>query len=1010
MPRTAPARRPHNIPEALSSFVGRQAESEELERLVHTVRLLTVVGAGGAGKTRVVRELAARLANDTSTEAWLDGIWWVELAPVRASADVASALAAVLSVSPSPGRPMLDALLDALQHRAELIVLDNCEHVIDDVAQLADAILRRAPEVTIIATSRERLAIDGEVAWPVPPLERPPEEPANGWDAGRLASFEAVRLFVDRTRAVSRTFSLTDENAHDVAAICKRLDGLPLALELAAAVVPVIGIAGLASRLDDALSILARGRRTDVPRHRTLRAVLDWSYDLLDDEARALLRHLAVFRGACTLDAMAEVCARRPDALVVPLGRLLEHSLVDVRESPGETRYRLLETVRQYGVEKLHAAPDASLVQRRHAGWITRVAQRAEDALFSPARGRTVRRLQADLDEIRGALVWALSDDGDAALGVELTGALAWFWISGVPWEEARTLPRQMLARLDADGMPDAARDTAVLMAIGRLSYAVIGLAYFAGDTALMLSMGARELAIWDIVEARATASGGIAPSTHRALYRGRSLCNQLMGLAEAIRGNATGAVAHLDTCIAMAVRSGEPWLLRVMQMRRALVHFTVGDLMAAEADFIESIDLLRAMGEWWFLSLALEGLAITAFTAGDPVRAARYARESITTLRPEPDAWFVSRSLDSLAYILVESGEDDDAVVQAAQWTGAAEGLREQCGAGIMGNDIERIATTRERLHSALGHERTEALVSEGRRLTLAQIFDAIESSPTPTPPAPIPSAVASAVPSPTPVPVGSPSLSISLLNGFRLQQHGTEVAADRLPAGKVRELLCYLALTDHASKEAIGLALWPDASDAQLRNVFHVTLHHLRRALGDTPWIVFERNGYRLVRATSDGQRCATDVDDMLAVAGEVSTASARRTAPDLCQLQHWLGTLDALGDDLLPGNAMGDWIVPHQDRIRHAWRQALDAITQVCRAHAQWDGVQLAARALITRDPLREGAHRAYMESLAAVGEGARALAHANDLEALLRREVGARLSSETRALVERIRREA
>ncbi len=979
--------------------MGRQAESEELERLVHTVRLLTVVGAGGAGKTRVVRELAARLANDTSTEAWLDGIWWVELAPVRASADVASALASVLSVSPSPGRPMLDALLDALQHRAELIVLDNCEHVIDDVAQLADAILRRAPDVTIVATSRERLAIDGEVAWPVPPLERPPEEPPGGWDAGRLASFEAVRLFVDRTRAVSRTFALTDDNAHDVAAICKRLDGLPLALELAAAVVPVIGIAGLAARLDDALALLARGRRTDVPRHRTLRAVLDWSYDLLDDEARELLRHLAVFRGACTLDAMAEVCARRPDALVVPLGRLLEHSLVEVRETPGETRYRLLETVRQYGVEKLQAAPDASLVKRRHAWWITRVAQRAEDALFSPARGRTVRRLQADLDEIRGALAWTISDGGDAALGAELAGALAWFWISGVPWEEARTLPREVLARLDADGTPDASRTTAELIAIGRLSYAIIGLAYFAADTALMLSMGARELAIWDIVEARETAAHGVTPTTHRAMYRGRSLCNQLMGLAEALRGNAAGAVAHLDACIRMAVCSGEPWLLRVMQMRRALVHFTVGDLRSAEADFVEAIDLLRAMGEWWFLSLALEGLAITVFTAGDRVRAAHYARESITTLRPEPDAWFISRSLDSLAYILMESGADADTAEQAARWTGAAEGLREHCGAGIMGNDIERIATTRERLLVALGRARTAALVSAGRSLTLTQIFEDIEAIPAPAP-------------SPSPVPDRplSPSLSITLLGGFRLQQHGVDVAADRMPAGKVRELLCYLALTEHASKEAIGLALWPDASDAQLRNVFHVTLHHLRRALGDAPWIVFERHGYRMVRLTSDGLRCAIDVDEMLTAAGEATTARARRSTPDVNQLQQWLGVLDLHGDDLLPGGSSGDWIVPHQDRVRHAWRNALDAITQLCGAQAHWEAMQSAARALITRDPLREGAHRAFMESLAAVGERARALAHANELEELLQRELGARLSSETRALVERIRRQA
>jgi hypothetical protein len=277
---------PHNVPAALSSLVGRTREVAEIGRVLASSRLVTLIGPGGAGKTRLAREVAAATVG---AGAHPGGVWWVELAPVGAGADVAATVAAVLGVSPPPGRPVVEALAAALggaagAPRRLLLVLDNCEHVIDDVAALAEQLLRAAPGLTVLATSREALAIEGEVARPVPPLARPPV--GAGAPSAPVDAYEAVQLFVERARAASPGFALTEANAPAVAAICARLDGLPLALELAAAVLPALGVEALAARLDDALALLARGRRTALPRHRTLRAVLDWSHELLTGEER----------------------------------------------------------------------------------------------------------------------------------------------------------------------------------------------------------------------------------------------------------------------------------------------------------------------------------------------------------------------------------------------------------------------------------------------------------------------------------------------------------------------------------------------------------------------------------------------------------------------------------------------------------------------------------------------------------------------------------------------------
>lgn len=1009
----------HNVPAALSSFVGRTAEVADLRDTLSWSRLVTVVGAGGAGKTRLVREVAAAIVRDDSASPaaarFPDGVLWVELAPVSSGADVAGTLAGLLDITPSSGKPVVDALVDALRTQRALLVLDNCEHVIHEAALLADALLRGAPHLTIVATSREALAIDGEVAWPMPGLARwEPSDDDARLDAARALGFDAIRLFVERARAATQGFAITDANATAIGAICARLDGLPLALELAAAVVPVLGIDALLTRLDDALSLLARGKRTALPRHRTLRAVLDWSYELLTDEERALLRRLSVFRGSFTLEDVEAVCAPSPGegepyVEVLPaLGRLVELSLMEVREEDGEASYRLLETVRQYGSALLRATPHEREVRARHAHWVADVAERVEPATFGPERGRIVAHMRRSVEEIRSALHWATAPDGDPIVAIRIAGALGWFWISAHPWGEARTLLQATLDAADAQGIPDAERPLDDRVALGRMMYPMLGLSYFAGDTDRMLAIGARELPLWDSVDA----TPGLSDAQRLTAARGRTLCYQLTGLAHALRGDPQRSLAMMDRCIDTAKRSGDRWLLAVMTMRRALVHHVLGDLASAQADYDAAVTPLRAMGEHWFLSLALEGMAINALARGEVAAAGAYARESVTVLRPEPDAWFVSRSLDAIAVVLlaqVAAGDagPDERVVVAARLMGAADGLRRRCGAGIIGPDVQRHAITLERLRERLGERAFGEAFSAGQQLTLADVFALMDDDPIvaalATPPVGTDATSSGTAPND-----GTRRLEISVLGALSITDAGVPMSPESMPAGQVLELLLYLLLHRGSTKDEVGLALWPDSSAAQVRNVFHVTLHHLRRALGNTKWITFDRNLYRVDRAPEPGRTLEVDVDVVLAASARLRAMARERVAPTPEQLVESRRALDRHRGPLGQGFAKGDWIIAHQDRVQAAWAEGMDALAQLAYRAGRYDDAASALEGLLAREPLRESAHRLYLETLAARGEPARALAHYEALAVQLQREVGARPAKETREIAERLRR--
>ncbi len=432
--------RPHNLPIQLTSFVGRQAEMCALGDLIRKSRLVTLTGVGGTGKTRLALQVAADILHE-----FPDGAWLTELAPLSDPELVPQAIATALNVREQPGRQFIDVLRDHLCKKHLLVLLDNCEHLVDSCAQATDTLLHAAPELTMLATSREALGIAGEAAFPVRSLPLPAASAATAAD---VSHSDAVRLFADRAASVQPGFQVTDQNARAVAQICARLDGIPLAIELAAARVGALGVGQIAAHLDDRFRLLTGGSRTALPRQRTLQAAIDWSYNLLAEAERTMLRRLSVFAGGWTLEAAEAVCCQeaiKSTEVLDLLSRLVGKSLVVADEQRGVVRYRVLETIRQYAQEKLVESGEADTIRLRHLDYFATLAQQFEREWLKGDSVAWMQRMRCERDNYRNALDWSLGA-GKAQSAMQVVSHFGEFWRHFLPMSEGREFVERILA------------------------------------------------------------------------------------------------------------------------------------------------------------------------------------------------------------------------------------------------------------------------------------------------------------------------------------------------------------------------------------------------------------------------------------------------------------------------------------------------------------------------------------------------------------------------------------
>jgi predicted ATPase len=431
---------PNNLPLQVNRFIGREREMTQVKGLLATTRLLTLTGSGGSGKTRLALQVATDLL-----EEFAHGVWWVELAALSDPLLVPQAVASVVGIPERAGCTLTEALSDALRTKHLLLVLDNCEHMLAACSQLIETLLHTCPTLRVLVTSREALTITGETIWRVLPLRVP--DTYHLPPIEELMTYEAVQLFIERARSVLPSFSLTPENAPAVVQVCRRLDGIPLPTELAAARISVLSLEQIIARLDDACRLLTGGSRTVLPRQQTLRAAMDWSYNLLSAQEQAFFRRLSVFAGSFSLEAAEAICAGEPgeecDVLEV-LSSLIHKSLLLMEQRSGEARYRLLETMRQYGQEKLQQAGEVTVMRRRHSDWYVRFVESAGPEAVGLQQIEWLQRLELEHDNIRTALAWSL-EQAEVESGARIGAAIWRFWLYRGYLAEGRNVLERIL-------------------------------------------------------------------------------------------------------------------------------------------------------------------------------------------------------------------------------------------------------------------------------------------------------------------------------------------------------------------------------------------------------------------------------------------------------------------------------------------------------------------------------------------------------------------------------------
>jgi non-specific serine/threonine protein kinase len=689
--RAQEARR-DNLPAQLTSFIGRRREIEEIRRQLSSTRLLTLTGAGGCGKTRLALQVAGDLL-----EQFRDGVWFVDLAPLSEPHLVTQTAATVLKVREGPSRSLAEVLSDYVRSRQLLLVLDNCEHLITACAELAEALLRAGTGLHILATSREALGIQGETVWHVPSLSFPP--PSSSLSPEGLLEYEAVRLLVERVAAVEPMFAITKANAAVVAEVCYRLDGIPLAIELAAARIKVLSVEQINVRLKDRFRLLTGGSRTAGARQRTLEATVDWSYDLLSEVERRLLCRLSVFAGGWTLEAAENVgsgAGIEKDEILDVLSRLVDKSLVNVEEDAlGDRRYRFLETVRQYGQERLLRSGEAERLRELHLAFFFELARRAEPELQRADQVIWLNRLQLEHDNLRAALDWCLVVPEHGEKGLELAAVLFWFWTKRGYFGEGR----QWLARaLSLDSRRSAALRAKALIALSHM-------AFFLGHYADMRAYLEESLAL-----GRQAEDTGLISFSFIML----SVLAQAGGNMEACAELAAEAQAA-------AIAGGHLWLEGGSLMFLALCAQYTDAYERASQLYDEALKRLRPTGDKWEIGMALANVAGLRVKQGQYGVAKALGAEAIRLNQELSDHRGTAWCLESLAAAEAAQGK----ATRAARLWGASDGLLESVGSTLPPSIKLFRDSYFDRARESVGDSKFQTELAAGRAMSLTQAVE---------------------------------------------------------------------------------------------------------------------------------------------------------------------------------------------------------------------------------------------------------------------------------------------
>jgi predicted ATPase/DNA-binding CsgD family transcriptional regulator len=693
-----PKQPPDNLPLELSSFIGREREIVEVKRLLGDTRLVTLTGPGGSGKTR----LALALAQDL-VEEFEDGAWWVELASLSDPELVPKAVASALGMREVPASSLTAALVENLKLKNMLLILDNCEHLLEGCAVLADSLLRTCPDLEIVSTSREALRISGETTWLVLGLSLPDQEDAP--PVGELAGYEAIRLFVERAKAVDAGFALTERNASAVARLCQKLDGIPLAIELAAARVRMLSVEQISEQLENSLGLLTTGSRVAALRHQTLRATLEWSYELLNEAERTFYGRLSVFAGGCDLEAAETVGAGgsiKEGEVLDLLSSLVDKSLVVAEAGEeGVPRYRMLEPIRQYALERLMETGEADEARCRHAAFFVALAEEARPKLRAEPQVEWLQRLDRENANLRAALSWAFSAD-DIPTAARLGWALWQFWWTRNYQPEGERWMEPILARKSE--LPPRLRARAII--------AYTAMAYGQGDSEVV------ERYSEELMEL----SREVGRDAHVEAY-----AHVGFGLVATLRGDFEAAPEHLEVALPLLRESGD-------DATAALTHISLGttvlllqgDQEGARQRFEEGLALSRSLGDRVSECIGLFNLAQLALAGGHYEASHSRFAEGISPSEELGDRGNIAYILEGLGIV---AGARNEAG-RAARLLGASEALISAIGLRdhtyyrsdphlyehIKRSLYERIEA---KVRAAIGEAAFEAAKEEGRDMS---------------------------------------------------------------------------------------------------------------------------------------------------------------------------------------------------------------------------------------------------------------------------------------------------